>query len=342
MTVLQKQRPSRTSSKKAITAGLPVLIDRLNAVAEGSSTLDAALDGFPAPLLASLRRLVGRGEASRNELRAATGALMSSGSEIATTTREQSNAMTQASQSVADVTTTVEELSQISAQNVEKTDSIIKVAEKSEQISQEGQQSVALAIAEMEKLREHVRVVATTVLALSQQTQQIGEIITSVNDVAEQSKLLALNAAIEAARAGEHGRGFGVVATEIRALAEQSKQATVQVRNILIEIQKATQAAVLVSDEGSRRAEDGTNRVRGIGEKLGQLVYVISQTTRASRQISSSIQQQRSGLEQILAAMKGINQVVSETSIGVHEIERTVGDLAKACSHLNSLTEQGP
>ena len=342
MPVLQKQRPSRTSSKKAITADLPALIDRLNAVAEGSSTLDVALDGFPAPLLASLRRLVGRGEAGRNELRAATGALMSSGSEIATTTREQSSAMTQASQSVADVTTTVEELSQISAQNVEKTDSIIKVAEKSEQISQEGQQSVALAIAEMEKLREHVRVVATTVLALSQQTQQIGEIITSVNDVAEQSKLLALNAAIEAARAGEHGRGFGVVATEIRALAEQSKQATVQVRNILIEIQKATQAAVLVSDEGSRRAEDGTNRVRGIGEKLGQLVYVISQTTRASRQISSSIQQQRSGLEQILAAMKGINQVVSETSIGVHEIERTVGDLAKACAHLNSLTERGP
>ena len=342
MPVLQKQRPSRTSSKKANTADLPALIDRLNAVAEGSSTLDVALDGFPAPLLASLRRLVGRGEAGRNELRAATGALMSSGSEIATTTREQSSAMTQASQSVADVTTTVEELSQISAQNVEKTDSIIKVAEKSEQISQEGQQSVALAIAEMEKLREHVRVVATTVLALSQQTQQIGEIITSVNDVAEQSKLLALNAAIEAARAGEHGRGFGVVATEIRALAEQSKQATVQVRNILIEIQKATQAAVLVSDEGSRRAEDGTNRVRGIGEKLGQLVYVISQTTRASRQISSSIQQQRSGLEQILAAMKGINQVVSETSIGVHEIERTVGDLAKACAHLNSLTERGP
>ena len=342
MTVLQKQRRSLATRKKPLTAGLPLLIDRLDAVAGGSSTLDAALEGFPAPLLASLRRLLGRAEAGRQELRAATGALMSSGSEIATTTREQSSAMTQASQSVADVTTTVEELSQISAQNVEKTDSIIKVAEKSEQISQEGQQSVALAIAEMEKLREHVRVVATTVLALSQQTQQIGEIITSVNDVAEQSKLLALNAAIEAARAGEHGRGFGVVATEIRALAEQSKQATVQVRTILIEIQKATQAAVLVSDEGSRRAEDGTNRVRGIGEKLGQLVYVISQTTRASRQISSSIQQQRSGLEQILAAMKGINQVVSETSIGVHEIEKTVGALAKACSHLNSLTEQGP
>src|SRR5207245_4303919 len=119
----------------------------------------------------------------------------------------------------------------------------------------EGQQAVAAAVAEMEKLRDQVRSVATTVLALSQQTQQIGDIITSVNEIAEQSKLLALNAAIEAARAGEQGRGFGVVATEVRALAEQSKQATVQVRNILLDIQKATQNAVLVSDEGNRRAE---------------------------------------------------------------------------------------
>lgn len=274
------------------------------------------------------------------DLKAAVQDLLSSGTEIAITTRQQSAAMTQASASVADVTTTVEELNQISTQNVEKIDSIIQVAEKSEQISQEGQQSVAGAIGEMELLKQQVASIAATVLALSQQTQQIGDIIASVNEIAEQSKLLALNASIEAARAGEQGRGFGVVATEIRALAEQSKQATVQVRNILLDIQKATQTAVVVSDEGNKRAEAGVVRVRSIGEKLGQLAYVISQTTRASKQISTSIKQQRSGLEQILSAMKGISQVVSETALGVQEIDRTMGGLAQACDRIDRLTNE--
>jgi methyl-accepting chemotaxis protein len=176
------------------------------------------------------------------------------------------------------------------------------------------------------------------VLALSQQTQQIGDIISSVNEIAEQSKLLALNAAIEAARAGEQGRGFGVVATEIRALAEQSKQATANVRKILMDIQKATQTAVFVSDEGNRRAEEGAVRVRSIGDKLGALVRVIAETARASRQIANSMKQQRFGLEQILAAMRGINQVVGETASGVREIEETVRGLASASERLSSLT----
>ena len=252
--------------------------------ARGKRSIEDVLNSVGAdlrPLGDAIRRALERDTALRGQLRDATRHLMSAGSEIATTTREQSASMTKATQSVSEVTTTVEELNQISTQNVEKTESIIQVAEKSEQISLEGQQAVAAAVAEMEKLRDQVRSVATTVLALSQQTQQIGDIITSVNEIAEQSKLLALNAAIEAARAGEQGRGFGVVATEVRALAEQSKQATVQVRNILLDIQKATQNAVLVSDEGNRRAEEGSVKVRSIGEQLGQLVYVISQTTRA-------------------------------------------------------------
>ena len=296
--------------------------------------------------MAALRRTKKRlktpaAERSRlTELKTAVHDLLGSSTEIAITTRQQSAAMTKASQSVADVTTTVEELNQISTQNVEKIDSIIQVAEKSEQISLEGQQSVVGAIGEMEKLKQQVASIAGTVLALSLQTQQIGDIIASVNEIAEQSKLLALNAAIEAARAGEQGRGFGVVATEIRALAEQSKQATVQVRNILIDIQKATQTAVVVSDEGNKRAEEGVVRVRNIGEKLGQLAYVISQTTRASKQISTSIKQQRSGLEQILAAMRGISQVVTETALGVQEIDKTMGGLTQACDRIDRLTDE--
>ena len=98
------------------------------------------------------------------------------------------------------------------------------------------------------------RAIAEHILALSEQTQQIGEIIAAVNDLADQSNLLALNAAIEASRAGEQGRGFAVVAHEIRSLAEQSKAATAQVRTILSDIQRATNAAVMATEQGTKGA----------------------------------------------------------------------------------------
>src|SRR5260370_4878065 len=99
----------------------------------------------------------------------------------------------------------------------------------------------------MEAIREQAEAVAENIVSLSERTQAIGEIISTVNDLAEQTNLLALNAAIEAARAGEHGRGFAVVAGEGKGLAEESKKATAQVRQILGEIQNANNAALAVS-----------------------------------------------------------------------------------------------
>jgi methyl-accepting chemotaxis protein len=105
----------------------------------------------------------------------------------------------------------------------------------------------------MKKIQTQMESIAESVVKLSEQSQAIGEIIASVNDLAEQSNLLAVNAAIEAAKAGEQGKGFAVVAQEVKSLAEQSKQATSQVRTIFNDIQKATTAAVLATEQGARR-----------------------------------------------------------------------------------------
>ena len=117
------------------------------------------------------------------------------------------------------------------------------------EIGQAGRKVVEDSIAALGTVREQVEATAENILALAEQAQAIGEIIATVNDVAEQTNLLALNAAIEASRAGEHGRGFAVVAGEVKALADQSKKATAQVRQILGEIQKATNTAVLSTEE---------------------------------------------------------------------------------------------
>lgn len=252
--------------------------------------------------------------------------------EILATTREQSAAAAEQATAVAQITTTLQELNEVAVQNVEKAESIIQVAEQSEQISQDGQRDVAATIEEIDRLRQQVGTIATKILDLTERTQQISEIIASVNEIAEQSKLLALNAAIEAAKAGEHGRGFAVVALEIRTLAEQSKQATRQVRTILSEIQKASHSAALVTEEGSNAATEGSTKVRRIGERLGQLVGVITQTTRASRQINAAMKQQSMGLDQIAEGMKQINRATQETRLSVEQVEgalRRLDDLAR-------------
>ena len=134
-----------------------------------------------------------------------------------------------------------------------------------------GRKSVESAIEGMQRIREQMESIAESIVQLSEQSQAIGEIIATVNDLAEQSNLLAVNAAIEAAKAGEQGKGFAVVAQEVKSLAEQSKQATAQVRTILGDIQKATSAAVMATEQGSKAVEAGVKQSGEAGESIRQL-----------------------------------------------------------------------
>src|SRR5207253_8764623 len=131
------------------------------------------------------------------------------------------------------------------------------------------------------RIRLQMEAIAESIAGLSEQTQAISEIITTVNDLADQSNLLAVNAAIEAAKAGEQGKGFAVVAQEVRNLAEQSKQATAQVRTILGEIQRAANAAVLATEQGTRVVEGGMGLTQRAGDVIGQLADTIREASDA-------------------------------------------------------------
>jgi methyl-accepting chemotaxis protein len=167
-----------------------------------------------------------------------------------------------------------------------------------------------------------------SILALAEQAQAIGEIIATVNDIAEQTNLLALNAAIEASRAGEHGRGFGVVATEVKTLADQSKKATEQVRQILGEIQKATSAAVMTTEACSRSVNGTMKVIAQAGDSIRSLSDIISQAAEAAAQIAASAGQQATGTAQIHLAMKNINQVTSQNLSSTRQMEQAAKDLS--------------
>jgi methyl-accepting chemotaxis protein len=179
----------------------------------------------------------------------------------------------------------------------------------------------------MDRVKAQTESIAESILRLSEQAQAIAEIIEAVNDVADQTKLLSLNAAIEASRAGEHGRGFSVVAGEIKALAEQSKKATVQVRQILGEIQKATNSAVMATEEGSRSVRDAIKTVNLAGATINSLADTIAEAAQSAAQISASVGQQSVGMAQIQGAMQNINQATHQNLASTKQAEQAAQDL---------------
>jgi len=213
---------------------------------------------------------------------------------------------------VAETTATVEQVKASAQQATQLAESVAATAREADRIAAEGVSAIQDATGGMTHIRERVESIADQILALSEQSQQIGEIITTVGDLADQSNMLALNAAIEAARAGEHGRGFAVVAQEIRVLAEQSKLATAQVRTILSDIQRVTNAAVMATEQGTKGVDAGARLIDRAGETITGLAEVIQDASISAQQITAAVQQHSIGMDQIVAAMIDIQRVTEQ------------------------------
>ncbi|QQR46955.1 HAMP domain-containing protein [Myxococcus xanthus] len=255
---------------------------------------------------------------------------------LATSTQQSAMAHQQAS-AINETSTTVAEIAQTSKQATAYADSVISQTQKSEALSAEGQQVVSESVSGMEKLGEQVKAIALSITDLSERTMQIGDIIGTVKDVAEQSNLLALNASIEAAKAGEHGRGFAVVATEMRTLAEQSRIAAEQVRGLLNEVQKGTRQAVSATEEGSRRAQAAMELAREAGTTILGLSEVIRESSGAARQIAGNTRQQTIGVEQISTAMSELTSAMGDSVESTRRIEQVSGNLTNLSKRFSDL-----
>ena len=169
--------------------------------------------------------------------------------------------------------------------------------------------------------------IANNILSLAEQAQAIGEIITVVTDVADQTNILALNAAIEASRAGEHGKGFAVVAAEVKSLAEQSKKATVQVRQILSDIQRATNSAVIATEQGAKTVDEALRTVHQADDSIRTLAAIVAEAAQSATQISASVNQQSIGIAQIRRAMHDINETTGQSLASTRQAEQAARDL---------------
>lgn len=297
------------------TRDLATLTDNLNGMVEG------------------LRRLTG-------QVRDAAHGIGAAGSEIVAAATQHAAGATQQSAAITEVAATVDELRASAEQTAQKAAEVAAEADRSSVLGEEGRTAVLAILDAMEEIRDKVGAIAQGILALSEQTQQIGDITSTVNELADQSNLLALNASIEAAKAGEQGKGFAVVASEVRNLAEQSKEATAQVRGILGDIQRATNAAVLATEQGTAVVESGVGLAGRAGEIIGDMTEMITRASQSVRQIALAAGQQSTGVDQISGAMKDIGQTTTASAAGARQSQESAEALDRLAVSLQDAVDK--
>lgn len=298
-------------------------------VAQGDLTrrLHVERNGALGSLGQGLNTMVENLHVITSQVQQASTNIAAAAAEILAATTQQASSAAEQSSAIAQTSTTVEEIKMIAVQTAQQAGQVAQDSQAALTVARQGTHSVEETITTMQQIRQRVESIAQTILSLSEQTQAIGTIITTVSELADQSNLLALNAAIEAARAGEQGRSFAIVAQHVRDLAERSKAATRQVREILEEIRRATNASVLVTEEGNRVVESGTQLAAGAGQVIHRIATEVETGAQANVQMAAAAHQQTAGMEQIGQAMLAIQQATTQALASTRQAERAAQDL---------------
>lgn len=316
------------------------MADAASAIASGNLKVDVVPQSERDVLGNALADMVESLRKQTREISDGINVIASSAGQISVTTAQLSTGAVETATSISETTTTLEEVKQTAHVSNQKARHVSDSSQNALQISQKGSKSVEETIGAMNHIMEQMESIASSIVKLSEQSQAIGEIISSVNDITAQSNLLAVNAAIEAARAGEQGKGFTVVAHEIGSLAKQSREATAQIQNILNDIQKAIGAAVMTTERGSKAVENGVRQSRESGEAIQMLTDSIAGAAQAATQIAASSQQQLVGMDQVAIAMENIKQASTQNVEGAQQLETAAGSLSDLGQKLKQLIER--
>jgi methyl-accepting chemotaxis protein len=312
-----------------------------------TSVGDGDLTGKPAregadelgKLAHGLNQVVARLRSTTTQTRAATENLNAAAIEMMASAREQSAVTGEQVAAYQETNATMQQVSQSCLQMSEKAKEVTTTAEAVSSASISGLDAVQKANQTVESIHEQAEAVAQNIVSLSEKTQMVGDILATVNDIAEQSHLLALNAAIEAAAAGEHGRSFAVVASEIKNLADQSKSATVQVKTILGDIQKEINTSVMLTEEAVKRVDLGKHQADMAASAIRNMAANIGQSVQAFQQIVAGSNQQLMGFENVMQAMKDLSRSSEQASGTTRQTEKAASNLTELGQQLRAATE---
>ena len=269
---------------------------------------------------AQLRRLI-------TELQQAGLQITQSSTQVLANAEDHASGSVQQAASIAQVTATMEELTNTAKQIAQSASSVEKIADDSADAAHAGYASVGEALEAMENIRRRVADISGKTLLLGERSRRISEVLNLIKEIAGEIHLLAVNAAIESAAAGEHGKRFAVVASEVRRLAERTRDSAEEIKAIVGEIQSATHSSVLATEQGVKEVESGVALATGARGSLEQIIQMVDRTTTAIRQITLATQQQQSASEQIVQTMREVAVVTSDAAAGMKQSAASVGEL---------------
>lgn len=264
----------------------------------------------------------------------------SASSQLSSTAEQLATGTEEMACQASTVATASEEMSATSSSIAQNCHQAADSSSQASQAATIGSGVVSTSISIMEQISKRVQSTAETVRTLGERSNQIGAIVATIEDIADQTNLLALNAAIEAARAGEQGRGFAVVADEVRALAERTTRATHEISTMIKNIQSETQVAVTAMEQGVQEVERGSIEAGRSGEALQEILMQINEVTMQVNQIATAAEEQTATTNEITNNIMQISQVVQDTSRGVHESATAANDLSRMAEQLQTLVHK--
>lgn len=231
----------------------------------------------------------------------------------------------------------VEEMNATVSQVAQNSGKAATLAQETVKTAKDGGSVVSDTISGMQQLSDAVSSSATIIAELGKSSDQIGEIVRVIEDIADQTNLLALNAAIEAARAGEQGRGFAVVADEVRKLAERTTKATKEIGDMIRQIQQDTRGAVESMQQGTVKVTSGVDLVNRTGEALSRIVEMVSESADMIRQIAVASEEQSVATQQIANDIENVAKVTKDSASGASESAKASHDLSQLATELQGI-----
>jgi twitching motility protein PilJ len=331
----EAQRQATEDQNRRSQQAIMRLLDEMGDLADGDLTVNATVTEDITGAIAdsmnftidALRSLVEAINTTASQVTSAAEKTQATATHLAEASNHQA-------QQIASASTAVNEMA-ISIEGVSKNaDQLAEESQRSVDIAKKGADAVQKTINGMNIIREQIQETSKRIKRLGESSQEIGDIVELINDIAEQTNILALNAAIQAAMAGEAGRGFAVVADEVTRLAERSSDATKQIEALVKTIQTDTNEAIISMEQSTSGVVAGAKIAEDAGASLSEIESVSTHLAELVQSITSATRQQAHAAANISDTMNVIQEITTQTSEGTNQTAKSIGNLSDLASEL--------
>ncbi len=333
----REERDRTRAERDQLQRQITKLLDEVSSVAEGDLTVQAEVtadvlgsvaDAFNY-MIGELRSIIENVNRTTVEVASSTTQILETSGELARQSEAQAHRIVEATTAVDEMAVVAQRMAENAAQGAE-------IASIARHNAGEGAEAVRQTVEGMYRIRNEVQDTSKKIKRLGESSQEIGQIVQLIQEIADQTNLLALNAAITAAMAGEHGRGFAVVADEVRRLAERASAATKQIADLVKGIQTETAEAVVAMENGTREVVEGTRLADTAGQRLASINEVVTQLSTLIDEIAQAAQQQAGTSASVRETMVEISQTTRRTTAGTRQAAESVDYLARLADQLRS------